>query len=69
MFSDRVKKIFLGLFPNVRAWLNFLMLWVFLLVLVSHREPLTVLVSGLGTFYCWNEWGKAMKQEGRSIAK
>jgi len=52
-----------SLFPNVRAYINFMLLWLFLLVMISHAktEPVIVLVSSIGTIYCFNEWVKAMK--------
>jgi len=55
-----IEKCFLGLFPNPRAWTNFICTWVFLTVMITQQthEPLIVLVSGFATVYCFNEWAK-----------
>jgi len=53
------KKILFTLFPNVKSWINFLWMLMFLLVLFSAEDPIIVLVSVLGLIYCHNEWIKS----------
>jgi len=59
---------FLAVFPSVRAYVTFMLTWVFFIVLTATKELVVVLVSALGTIYCLNEWVHAMK-EGRVSLK
>lgn len=62
--KEDFRKLFLGLFPSPRAYANFAVLWVFLIVLVSTNDLLTALISSFATIYCFNEWSKeALKNE------
>jgi len=59
MNIEIIKSLFLVLFPTVRSYINFCLIWVFLLVLLCNpEESLVVLVSALGMIYCFNEWSK-----------
>lgn len=69
--NKRVKRVYdimlvvvFELFPNVRAYVDFFLLWLFLVVMMSNvqREPLIVLVSALGVIYCFNEWAKISRR-------
>lgn len=57
-FKEVFQKIFVTLFPTARSYVNFCLMWVFLVLVCTPEKPLVVLVSALGTIYCLNEWGK-----------
>ena len=55
-----LSSLFVSLFPNLRAYFNFMLLWIFFFVLISIKEPQIVIVSALGVGYFFNEWSKAI---------
>ena len=66
MKVDRVKLLhtFQALFPSTRAWLNFVMISMWLLVMtICINERMIVVLSALGATYALNEWTKEAKKE------
>ncbi len=54
-----ITKILRVLFPTARAYVNFFLIWIFLMVLATNRDQVIYLISGLGALYCLNEWAEA----------
>jgi len=64
--NDKFRKVFLALFPSARAFLNFIGIWMFCGVCFLPNNLLIVLISALGTFYCYNEWAHIVEKGANS---
>lgn len=61
-----IKAVFKGLFPSLRTYINFTLIFVFFLMMLAlgNRSNHTdfdlaaLLISMVGCIYCFNEWWK-----------
>ena len=58
---ETILSLFVSLFPNLRAYFNFMLFWIFFFALIFSNDPQIVIVSALGVGYSFNEWLKVIQ--------